>query len=974
MAPPSEQGQSKAKDKTARRSTRVNLAIPIVLSGKDSSGNEFLENTRTGVVSKHGAKLTTVQQLALGSEVTIENRALARAAKATVVCVGRRRFPQEPVEIGVQLFKPENIWGIVFPPEDWEAGPPIGLGREKLDTTSIPTTPAVATVSSPAPAPIQPVRATQSPAPGARILLPPPATRVPPTAVTAPVRPAMPIAPVAASDTLQKQIDAANAIALAKFTKLFDEAAGTRLKTYGDKILRFTNQFGLRVQANFQDAANRTEDRMVVLIQQKLGALADRVQASRTALESLLARFEALQKNTETLVEVTEQEIREASQLALQSVVQELTANLRKGVEGTSATFEAECQERILVAGSKTVDAILKKADEHLAVLMKDRLSKSSAELKAQQAQVIGGVKEQLNQIALSATTTLDARLETMIGEIVPSVREEIERSLQESAGEVVARTTQSLQEQTQLLTQDALGSLQQAVQSLQDRIQEESLKVLQSSEQEITKAAEALSQSIAQRAELAMGSVQSATEQGTSKLRAAQFESEKSGRAGVEDYQKQLAARSALALESFQTGLQNLAWELQEGATGLFSQRLQSTADELAEDSTEKIRLRIQDEAAAAAERFGKESNKRLLAVVDQFFASSSQELRARLRGQAEAQLDPVIQSASDKFGEHLKKLTHEGVLSLEKESRDELQKVARTVLHASSETLRKEVEQVTVTLQNDFKASQATVADHARKQLLALARSTVDTLNREAFAGLDEFRARLHKSAQESREESLRELEASFQGALEKQRATISIFLQQQAEQCRDHAALQIKTISEQIIAKATDALDRQGGKSTRTLADFGGQARVGLENQVQKIEMEAKNSLWEFQRQIDQSSNASLDNFRKETGNLLDEVALRLQHSVRSFQSATADEVRAELQKASDNLLEVSAGQMRKQTEQTLELVTERLKEKEEEVVNDAADVFRSRIAEIFAILQAGPKKTSELSDLERLKKQS
>ena len=62
------------------------------------------------------------------------------------------------------------------------------------------------------------------------------------------------------------------------------------------------------------------------------------------------------------------------------------------------------------------------------------------------------------------------------------------------------------------------------------------------------------------------------------------------------------------------------------------------------------------------------------------------------------------------------------------------------------------------------------------------------------------------------------------------------------------------------------------------------------------------------------------------------------------------------------------------MRKQTEQTLELVTERLKEKEEEVVNDAADVFRSRIAEIFAILQAGSKKASELSDHERVKKQS
>jgi len=635
--------------------------------------------------------------------------------------------------------------------------------------------------------------------------------------------------------------------------------------------------------------------------------------------------------------------------------------------------LEAKCQEQVLAAVSKTVNATLAKADEQLAVLMRDRLFKSYAELKWQQEQMIDGVKEQLNQIALSGTTNLAARLETMAGEIVPSTREETEKSLQESAGKVVARTTQSLQEQTQLLTQDTLVSLQQAVQSLQDRMQEESRKVRQSSEQEIIKTAKACSENVAQRSELAIGSVQSAAEQGISKLRAAQLESARSLRAGVEDYQKQLAARSALALESFQNGLHNLAGEMQEGAAQLLSQKLQSTADELAEASAEKVRQSIQDEAVATTEIFSKESNKRLSAMADEFFASSSEELQARLRGQAEAQLDSVGQSASDKFSEHLKKLTQEAGLTLEKEAGNELQKVARTLLQSSSETLCEEVEQLTGKLQNDLKAFQATLADHPRKQLLAMARSTVETLNQEAFAGLEEFRTRLRKIAQESHEESLRELEANFQEALEKQRAAISVLLQQQAEQSRDLAGLQIKTISEQIVAKATEALDRQVGKSTRTVAEVGEQARVGLENQGQKIEMEAKNSIWEYQRQMEESSNASLDKFRKETGILLDEVVFRLQQSVCSFQSATADEVLAELQKASNNLLEVSAAQMRKQTEQSLDLITERLKEKEEEVVSDAANVFRSRIAEIFTILQEGPQKTSELPNPERLNKQ-
>ena len=976
MTPPSEQDQRKSKDMTARRSKRVRLAIPIVLSGEDCSGNEFQESTRTVVVSKHGAKITTTQELVLGGVVTIENRRLGLAAEATVASIGKRRSPREPVEIGVQLIKAGNVWGIIFPPDDWATGSPLGSDGEELDGTPKPTEPTAGATSSTAPTtgPVQPARTFQSPTPGAGILTPPPAVPVPPKPVTTPVQLTPPLVPAAAPGPAREKIDAITAAVLAKLTKRLEEADDTRLKAYTEKVMRFTNQFALRVQADFQDAANRMEDQMVVSIQQKVGALADRIQASRSALESLLARFDALQQNSRTLVEDTEQGIQAASQVALESALQELTVNLRQGVEGTSATLEAECQERVLAAVSKTVNATLAKADEHVAILMRDRLFKSYAELKWQQEQMIDGVKEQLNQIALSGTTDVAARFETMAGEIVPSMREEIEKSLQESAGKVVARTTQSLQEQTQLLTQDTLVSLQQAVQSLQDRMQEESRKVRQSSEQEIIKTAEAFSKNVAQRSELAIGSLQSAAEQGTSKLRAAQLESVRSLRAGVEDYQKQLAARSALALESFQNGLHNCAREMREGAVQQLSQKLQSTADELAEASAEKVRQHIQDEAVATTEIFSKESNQRLSAMADEFFASSSQELQARLRGQAEAQLDSVIQSASDKFSEHLKKLTQEAGLTLEKETWNELQKVARTLLDASSETLRQDVEQLTGKLQNDLKAYQTTGADHARKQLLAMVRSTVETLNQEAFAGLEEFRTRLREVAQESHEESLRELEANFQEALEKQRAAISVLLQQQAEQCRDLAGLQIKTISEQIVAKATEALDRQVGKSTRTVAELGEQTRVGLENQSQKIEMEAKNSIWEYQKQMEQSSNASLDKFRKETGILLDEVVFRLQQSVRSFQSATADEVLGELQKASDNLLEVSAAQMRKQTEQSLDLITERLKEKEEEVVSDAANVFRSRIADIFAILQESSKKTSELPDPERLKKQS
>lgn len=961
---------------TARRSKRVRLAVPIVLSGVDSAGNEFQESTRTTIVSKHGAKITTTQELVLGTAVTIENRSLALAAKATVVRVGKRLSPGQPVEIGVQLIKAANVWGIIFPPDDWETAPPPEPDGGDPEATSQSTRQTAVTASIPAATTVsaQPTRGAQRPTAGANLPNLTAVEPVPSKSGTFPAPPTGSAVPPSVSGTAREKIEAITATVLAKVTTQLDEAVDSRLKAYSEKVMRFTNQFALRVQANFQEAANRTEDQMVVLIQQKLGALADRVQASRTILESQMARFEALQKNSRSVVEDTEQEIRKASQRALESALQELTVNLRKGVEVTSTAMAAECQEQVRAAAAKTVSATVAKADGDLAILSKDRLFKSYAEMKWQQEQVVDRVKEQLNQIALSGTTNLAARIESMAGEIAPSVRAEMEKSLQDCAAKLVAQTAQSLQKQTQLLTQDTLVSLQQSVQSLQERMQEESRSIRQSTEQEIIKTAKAFSENVAQHSELAIGSLQSAAEQGSSKLKTTLLESIKSLRAGVEDYQKQLAALSGLALESYRAGLQKLAREQEEGATQLFSQKLREAADGLAAASAEEVRQRLRDDAVAATEILSKESNQRLSVMAEEFFASSAQELQARLRGQAEAQIDALMQSAPDKFREHLDKLTEEAGLTLVKVTGTELQKVARALLQSSSETLHANVDQLTGTLQEDLKAFQATLADQAKNQLLAMARSTVGTLNQEAFAGLEQFRTRLHTVAQESQGEYLRALEAHFQEALEKQRAAISALLQQQAEQSRELAGLQIKAMGEETVAKATEALDRQVGKSSRSVAELGEQARVGLENQGQKIEMEAKNAIWEYQRQMEQSSTAALDKVRKETGTLLDEVVFRLQQSVRSFQSSTADEVLAELQKASDNLLEVSAAQMRKQTEQSLDLITERLKEKEEEVVSDAANVFRSRIADIFTILQEGSKKAAEPPDVERLKKQS
>jgi hypothetical protein len=152
MGIPLKLGKADSSSVAGRRSTRLAIAIPITLSGKDASDRAFKENSRTVIINKQGAKIVTFHQLALGSEVMVENRALGRSAKATVVWLGDRKSSKDPQEVGVQLFEAQNIWGIDFAPEDWQEGPPIGEGGQRLEKAAVPA-PGVAPAAAAAPPP-----------------------------------------------------------------------------------------------------------------------------------------------------------------------------------------------------------------------------------------------------------------------------------------------------------------------------------------------------------------------------------------------------------------------------------------------------------------------------------------------------------------------------------------------------------------------------------------------------------------------------------------------------------------------------------------------------------------------------------------------------------------------------------------------------------------------------------------------------
>src|ERR1700758_2615258 len=95
-----------------RRSTRVALTVLISAHG---IREPLTCDGETIDVNRHGALIFCTAPLRAGLEIEICVIITDKHAKAKVVYVDRKR----PQVCGIALEKPENIWGVSVPPDDW---------------------------------------------------------------------------------------------------------------------------------------------------------------------------------------------------------------------------------------------------------------------------------------------------------------------------------------------------------------------------------------------------------------------------------------------------------------------------------------------------------------------------------------------------------------------------------------------------------------------------------------------------------------------------------------------------------------------------------------------------------------------------------------------------------------------------------------------------------------------------------------
>ncbi len=151
-----------------RRSTRVNFAAPIIVSGRDARGQVFREETETSIVNLHGCKLKMSHQVLVGMVVTLETRHTPSPTKAICVHVWDPPRGETLQEVAVQLLRPQNIWGLENPPPDWQkvlealvqGRPGVGVTAPRRADLPAQAPPVLAQVSKPAAAAPVPAPAT----------------------------------------------------------------------------------------------------------------------------------------------------------------------------------------------------------------------------------------------------------------------------------------------------------------------------------------------------------------------------------------------------------------------------------------------------------------------------------------------------------------------------------------------------------------------------------------------------------------------------------------------------------------------------------------------------------------------------------------------------------------------------------------------------------------------------------------------
>ena len=107
-----------------RRSTRIERPVPLLITGHDGIGQQFLERTSAVSLNLHGCRYPSRHDCRVGTWITLQIgepplSEVVTTVRAQVRSVQVPRNPRDLYHVGVELENPSNVWQIPAPPADW---------------------------------------------------------------------------------------------------------------------------------------------------------------------------------------------------------------------------------------------------------------------------------------------------------------------------------------------------------------------------------------------------------------------------------------------------------------------------------------------------------------------------------------------------------------------------------------------------------------------------------------------------------------------------------------------------------------------------------------------------------------------------------------------------------------------------------------------------------------------------------------
>jgi hypothetical protein len=591
---------------------------------------------------------------------------------------------------------------------------------------------------------------------------------------------------------------------------------------------------------------------------------------------------------------------------------------VRNELEAASANFAEETRQRVEDAGSAAVETFSKEASARLTKLTEDYLAMLAPELAARRSQFEqtlvevqqrggGGILEKLQA---AADESLDAAA----------------KDLQRQAADALLLLTDELKTAGRVLLDEARQELTAATREASETVSKQAEAAKRSTAELEAARKLAVEEASKQLAAFTQEASETVSKQAEA-AKLATTELETARKLAVEEASKQLAAFTREASETI--GKQTEAAKL---ATAELE-----TARKLAVEEASKQLAALTREAS---ETIGKQTETAKLA------AAKLETTRKLAVEEASKQLAAFTREASETIG----KQTEAARLSTA-----ELEIARRAAVEEARKQLAAVTREALDTVSKDTRAAQLSTAvleaagkaaiEQTREQLATLGRETMEMLTEEARTLAKEYPVHVRKTLQDFQDQRTRELEDHLQKALEKQRQAVLKQVQKVGEEVAGQAVIQVRSKCEQVVKEITGDLEKQRGATAAALKDWDEQARARLDRLVANL------------------STVITEKTRQESEALVKDFQGRLQHAARTFHDENVREIEEKLKESTLKQIEEFAAEFDKRAAENLELVSEQLKEKQEQAVEEATELFRTTIGQMFASLQIGPKKPAE-----------